>query len=52
MTSKFVLSDYIGSAMEQAEYDKLEDGSFGGSIPPCVGVIAFGRTTYAKLYSD
>ena len=44
MAAKPVLSDYIGQAMEQAEYDKLEDGSYGGSIPACIGVIAFGRT--------
>ncbi len=39
-----VLSDYIEQAMEQAEYDKLEDGTYGGSIPPCPGVLAFGST--------
>ena len=44
MAARPVLSDYIGQAMEQAEYDKLEDGSYGGSIPTCVGVMAFGRT--------
>jgi len=31
-------------AMAQAEYDKLEDGTFAGRIPPCQGVIAFGAT--------
>ena len=36
-----ILSDYIEQAMEQAEYDKLEDGTYGGSIPPCPGVLAF-----------
>lgn len=44
MAARPVLSDYIGQAMEQAEYDKLEDGSYGGSIPACIGVMAFGRT--------
>ena len=39
-----ILSDYIEQAMEQAEYDKLEDGTYGGSIPPCPGVLAFGST--------
>ncbi len=33
MASKPVLSDYIGQAMEQAEYDKLDDGSYGATIP-------------------
>ncbi len=44
MASKPVLSDYIGQAMEQAEYDKLDDGSYGATIPDCVGVLAFGET--------
>ncbi|MBI3465533.1 MAG: type II toxin-antitoxin system HicB family antitoxin [Planctomycetes bacterium] len=30
--------------MEQAEYDKLEDGSFVGRIPRCKGVIALAGT--------
>ena len=41
MTSQPVLSEYITRAMTYAEYDKLEDGTFSGRIPPCVGVIAF-----------
>ena len=44
MAAKPVLSDYIAQSMAQAEYDKLEDGTFGGHIPPCLGVIAFGNT--------
>ena len=44
MAARPVLSEYIGQAMEQAEYVKLEDGSYGGSIPVCVGVLAFGET--------
>jgi predicted RNase H-like HicB family nuclease len=31
-------------ALAQAEYDKLEDGSFSGRIPVCIGVVAFGST--------
>ena len=42
MGVRFVLSDYVKKAMEQAEYDKLEDGTFAGRIPACAGVIAFG----------
>ena len=38
---KFVLTDYINFALEYAEYDKLEDGTFSGRIPKCKGVIAF-----------
>lgn len=40
----FVLSDYIERAMAQAEYDKLEDNTFSGQIPACIGVLAFGDT--------
>jgi len=41
---KFVLTGYIEEALSQADYDKLEDGSFSGRIPGCKGVIAFGAT--------
>jgi len=41
---KFILSDYVEQAMAQAIYDKLEDGTFAGRIPPCKGVVAFGST--------
>jgi predicted RNase H-like HicB family nuclease len=44
MTKNYILSEYIEQAMEQAEYDKLEENSFSGRIPPCKGVIAFGPT--------
>ncbi len=39
-----LLTGYIDRALSQAEYDKLEDGSFSGRIPGCKGVIAFGET--------
>ncbi|MBM3134849.1 MAG: type II toxin-antitoxin system HicB family antitoxin [Chloroflexi bacterium] len=39
-----MLSDYVAQAMAQAVYDKLEDGTFAGRIPPCKGVVAFGTT--------
>lgn len=44
MKVRFVLSDYVEQALSQATYDKLEDGTFVGRIPPCVGMIAFGTT--------
>jgi predicted RNase H-like HicB family nuclease len=44
MVMNFIISGYIEHAMAQAEYDKLEDGSFSGRIPSCKGVIAFGPT--------
>jgi predicted RNase H-like HicB family nuclease len=44
MSSRYILSDYVGQAMARAVYDKLENGTFVARIPPCEGVIAFGLT--------
>lgn len=44
MATRYILSEYLDRAMAQAVYDKLEDGSFGGRIPACKGVVAFGST--------
>ncbi len=44
MAVRFILTDYVSKAMEHAIYDKLEDSTFVGRIPPCVGVLAFGTT--------
>lgn len=44
MTGQYILSDYLNRALAQAEYDKLEDGTFFGRIPPCKGVVAFAAT--------
>lgn len=44
MAARYILSEYIDQAMSQAEYDKLEDGTFAGRIPSCKGVIAFATT--------
>ncbi len=41
---RYILTGYIENALAQAEFDKLEDGSFSGRIPSCKGVIAFGKT--------
>jgi len=41
---RYILTGYIESALSQAEYDKLEDGTYSGRIPSCKGVIAFGKT--------
>jgi len=30
---RFILTGYIENALSQAEYDKLEDGTFSGRIP-------------------
>ena len=44
MVIRFILSGYVEQAMAHAVYDKLEDDTFAGRIPPCKGVVAFGST--------
>ncbi|MGB9178823.1 MAG: hypothetical protein WCB68_06190 [Pyrinomonadaceae bacterium] len=44
MDAQYILSEYLDRAMAQAEYDKLEDGTFSGRIASCKGVVAFGAT--------
>ena len=39
-----MLVNYIQQAMNQAIYDKLDDGTFYGKIPVCPGVIAFAES--------
>lgn len=46
MAVQYVLSEYLDRAMAQADYDKLEDGTFAGRIPMCQGVVAFGTTLH------
>ena len=41
---RYILSEYVEQVLAQAVYDKFEDGTFSGRIPPCKGVIAFGNT--------
>jgi predicted RNase H-like HicB family nuclease len=47
MSARFVLTEYLNAAMGLANYDKLEDGTYGGRVPPCPGVVAFGATLRA-----
>lgn len=44
MSGQYILSDYLETALAQAEYDKLEDNTFFGRIPSCKGVVAFAAT--------
>ncbi len=44
MIGQFILINYISRALAEAEYDKLEDGTFFGRIPSCKGVVAFRKT--------
>jgi len=38
------LSEYFEAAMGRSEYEQLEDGTYGGRVPGCPGVIAFQAT--------
>jgi len=44
MSPRYILSDYVAQALSEAVYDKLEDSSFAGRIPPCPGVVAFAKS--------
>jgi predicted RNase H-like HicB family nuclease len=44
MTTRYVLTDYVGEALGLAVYEKMEDGSYAGRIPGFPGVVAFGQT--------
>ena len=44
MASKPILTEYISRAMQEAEYEEFDDGTFGATIPSCLGVVAFGDT--------
>lgn len=39
-----VLTDYFNEAFAQSKIEKLEDGTFSGTIDACPGVIAFAST--------
>ena len=39
---RFILSAYLDEALRSATYDRLGDGTYGGRIPRCPDVIAFG----------
>jgi hypothetical protein len=41
VSKRYILSEYVERALEEAVYDKLDDGAFSGRIPSCPGVIAF-----------
>jgi hypothetical protein len=54
MAVQFVLTGYVDEALDQAVYDKLDDGTFAGRIPACPGAIALGdslRRCEAELHS-
>jgi predicted RNase H-like HicB family nuclease len=44
VNTHYILSDYIHGALDGANYEKLADGSYSGSITICPGVIAFANS--------
>jgi hypothetical protein len=44
MSDRFILTDYVESAMAKAELERFEDGSYGGRIPQCTSVVPFAET--------
>jgi predicted RNase H-like HicB family nuclease len=46
MGRRYILTEYVHEALEQAVYDKLEDETFAGRIPGCPGVVAFAPTLH------
>ena len=45
MNGEYILTDYIERAMSYAVYEEMEkDGAYAGTIPPCLGVLAFAPT--------
>ncbi|MBC8509102.1 MAG: type II toxin-antitoxin system HicB family antitoxin [Chloroflexi bacterium] len=44
MAIRFILSEYVDTAMAQAFYEKLEGDTYSGNIPDCPGVVAFGSS--------
>lgn len=44
MSPRYVLSDYVSEALALGVHEKFEDGPYAGRIPPCQGVVAFGKS--------
>ncbi|MCL5055457.1 MAG: type II toxin-antitoxin system HicB family antitoxin [Firmicutes bacterium] len=40
---RLALTEYIDGSLAKAIYEKLEDGTYFGKIPPCKGVVAFAK---------
>jgi len=44
LSRRYIPTEYVHQALEQAVYGKLEDETFAARIPGCPGVVAFGPT--------
>jgi predicted RNase H-like HicB family nuclease len=47
MAVRFVLTDYVGVALDRAVFDELDDATFAGRVPDFPGAVAFGETLRA-----
>ncbi len=41
-----MLTQYVEEALKRARYELLADRTYGGKIPSCPGVVAFGKSLY------
>jgi predicted RNase H-like HicB family nuclease len=44
LSSRYIITDYIEQAMDLAQYEKLDDGTYSGKIDQCKGVMAFANS--------
>ncbi len=49
MGGRYILTDYVESALSQAAFEQLDDGSYAGTIPGCPGVVSFAPSPSACL---
>jgi hypothetical protein len=52
MGGPYVLTDYVESALSQAAFEELDDGSYAGTIPGSSGVVSFGASLSACRESE
>lgn len=39
-------TEHLNQLLANSVYDKLDDGTYSGRIPQCIGVISFGTTLH------
>ena len=44
MNGNYIFSDYFDAAMATAEYETYDDGTVGGRVAACSGVLGFGNS--------
>ena len=51
MGGRFILTDYVESALLRSVYRKLEDGAYAGTISECPGVVSCAADLIARRLS-